>query len=485
MRRLVSLMRDRRVVVGLVVTGIVATQVLTTSIEARRRLQGGEITIDPVTRHKRLSPMGTRDWVGIGCAILGLMIAAGGGIGGGGMLVPIYVLVMGFEPKFAIPLSNFTVLGGAITNVCMNAAKRHPHADRPLVDWDLLLLMEPQTLAGALVGGFVNKLAPEFLLTVMLVVLLALTSERTLKKGLKLYKNESEAKRVAQLSAIAEAEAAAVAAEATEALLEDETKEEEKDVEAQRAKDASSSSELAAIVEEEKQAAPGWKVAVLLGMFLLIVSINLAKGGGAFPSPLGIACGSKGFWLATALMFASLLAISLSVRDYLVKRTLAKDKLGYEYVAGDFRWDASATLKYPSICFFAGMCGGLFGIGGGIVNGPLMLELGVLPQVASATTACMILLTSTTAATTFLVFGLVQLDYAANLFWVGVGATAVGQLGMSYLIKKSGRSSYVAFAIGAVVTLSCILMGGHGLFSLAYQAEDAPHKSGGICAKGD
>ena len=75
----------------------------------------------------------------------------------------------------------------------------------------------------------------------------------------------------------------------------------------------------------------------------------------------------------------------------------------------------------------------------------------------------MILLTSTTAATTFLTFGLVQLDYAKRLFWVGVGATAVGQLLMTRLVKKTGRQSCVAFSIGAVVSLSTVLMGFHGL----------------------
>ncbi len=38
-------------------------------------------------------------------------------------------------------------------------------------------------------------------------------------------------------------------------------------------------------------------------------------------------------------------------------------------------------MKYPFICGFAGLCAGLFGIGGGIVKGPLMLEMGVLPSV--------------------------------------------------------------------------------------------------------
>ena len=48
----------------------------------------------------------------------------------------------------------------------MNAFKRHPLADRAMVDWDLLVLMEPLTLAGALAGGFVNKVAPELVITV-------------------------------------------------------------------------------------------------------------------------------------------------------------------------------------------------------------------------------------------------------------------------------------------------------------------------------
>lgn len=68
---------------------------------------------------------------------------AGGGIGGGGILVPIYILVMEFSPKHAIPLSNITVFGGAIANTILNTSKRHPLADRPLVDWDLILVMEP------------------------------------------------------------------------------------------------------------------------------------------------------------------------------------------------------------------------------------------------------------------------------------------------------------------------------------------------------
>ena len=83
-------------------------------------------------------------------------------------------------------------------------------------------------------------------------------------------------------------------------------------------------------------------------------------------------------------------------------------------------WDEANTLKFPALCMFAGLFAGMFGIGGGIVKGPLMLEMGVHPQVASATSACMILYTTSTATVSFALFGLMQMDYAVFLFFVGI-----------------------------------------------------------------
>lgn len=80
--------------------------------------------------HSPLIPLQPSDIWGFAFAALGLILASGGGIGGGGMLVPIYILVLGFLPKHAIPLSNVTVFGGAIANTWSNVRKRHPCADR-------------------------------------------------------------------------------------------------------------------------------------------------------------------------------------------------------------------------------------------------------------------------------------------------------------------------------------------------------------------
>ena len=42
-------------------------------------------------------------------------------------------------------------------------------------------------------------------------------------------------------------------------------------------------------------------------------------------------------------------------------------------------------MLFPELSTLAGAVAGLFGVGGGIIKAPLMLELGVPPDVAAAT----------------------------------------------------------------------------------------------------
>lgn len=434
--------------------------------------------------HKPLFPLSAKDYRGFVCAVLGLMVAAGGGIGGGGILVPIYILVMGFSPKHAIPLSNITVFGGAMANTYLNAKKRHPLADRPLVDWDLILVMEPLTIAGALMGAFMNKLLREEVLAVMLVLLLSFTANNTLKKATKMYKAESRQLKAASTSFDAgESELTTMAAEgdeedeekAEEALLDD--VEGEKQGEDLEEVEIEENTVLKNILERERTAPMG-NITLLVVMFVVVLFINLMKGGGAFPSPLGIKCGSTSFWAANFINLAWIFMISLMARSYLLNQYRLKESCGYKYVEGDIKWTPKATITYPTICTFAGFFAGMFGVGGGIVKGPLMLAMGVHPKVSSASSACMILFTSFTATTSFVVFGLLIPDYAVVCVIVGFVATFVGQVALNYLMKKYQRNSYIAFSIGGVVLLSAFLMTIQSMVSIA---EGSSKRSGGVC----
>ena len=487
----------------------------------------GRFLEDVVTKlHKDLFPLDSSDIWGTVFVTVGLMIAASGGIGGGGMLVPLLILVYGFHPKNAIALSNFTIVGSSITNIVMNLSKRHPNVDRPLIDWDLILVMEPLTMAGAIVGAFASKLLPDWLLTIMLVILLAFTTWTTLEKGLSQWHKETvafEAEGKSTLWKADNAELELVAmAEATPLLASEDDAESlastflttapstsygggrsssssisssnssgsgsgsgsgsstEKGTSSGRTPDEDQ--ELLALLESERHT-PIDKAVILTAMVVAVVVLNMLKGGGkAFPSPLGIPCGGASYWGIQALVLVVVLGVSVHMRSVLIEKWKLKRRLHYAYAVGDVEWNERNTIIYPCICFFAGVFAGMFGVGGGIVKGPLMLQMGVHPLVASNTVAVMIMFTSVAGTAMYIAFGTLVLDYGWFLFVVGLLATCVGQFGVSYLVEKYRRVSLVSLSIGAVVAISTLLMGLQSIFAII-DFDEHPEPASSVCGE--
>eukprot|EP00877_Chromochloris_zofingiensis_P000977 jgi/Chrzof1/10880/Cz05g15230.t1 len=117
----------------------------------------GPLGEQPAAPHKGLWPLNKWDIGVFTLAVVVVFIAAGGGIGGGAVFVPLYMLIAGFATSQAVALSNITIMGGAIANFALNIHRRHPQLNQPLIDWDLIMVMEPTTILGALLGSYLNK----------------------------------------------------------------------------------------------------------------------------------------------------------------------------------------------------------------------------------------------------------------------------------------------------------------------------------------
>lgn len=188
--------------------------------------------------------------------------------------------------------------------------------------------------------------------------------------------------------------------------------------------------------------------------------------------------------MMTGLTLVWIIVISFWMRAVLIEKWKLKARVGYKYIEGDVEWNERNTIVYPCICFFAGFFAGMFGVGGGIVKGPLMLQMGVHPLVAAATVAVMIMFTSVAATAMYISFGVLTWDYAWFLFVVGLITTTVGQFGVGYLVDKYKRYSFISMSIGAVVAISTVLLGMQSVFSLAdATANKGGSSSGTICGK--
>ena len=172
-----------------------------------------------------------------------------------------------------------------------------------------------------------------------------------------------------------------------------------------------------------------------------------------------------------------------------MKRHSLKEKNDYPYLDlekdpntelnyRDIQWNKRHTIIYPAICSIAGLCAGLFGIGGGIVKGPLMLQMRVFPKVASATSSTMILLTSSSAAVSYFIFNSLNLNFAIYLFPIGFISCLIGKKIVSYYVKKYNRSSIIIIIIGITVGASAIAM----CVQSVVEAENPDGSSAGICS---
>ena len=198
------------------------------------------------------------------------------------------------------------------------------------------------------------------------------------------------------------------------------------------------------------------------------------RGGHGAPSIIGIASCSGVYWLLLALAFAFAVVVTAFFARKNLKLWDLKAELNYRFSEGDVHWTTRNTIVHPCMCFLAGVAAGLLGIGGGLVLGPLFLEMGMLPGVSAATAAFMILFTSSATTLQFVLLGMLRLDYSLWYGAVGMCGTIVGQKLAGYFIKKYKRQSLIIFLLGGVIALSAAVMGAVGAAEVwaDYQAAD-------------
>ena len=434
----------------------------------------------------KLFPLKSNDAFAFLVASFGVTMAAGGGIGGGGVVVPSYILIMGFTPREAIPLTAVTVFGGALAGLVMNGRRRHPLADRPLIDWNLVLVMEPLVLVGTMVGALLHRVLSEKVLVVLLVALLSVTARLTLRKANRMYAAETSyieklktKQREAQSSPHKALSTQLSSGEMTQSI----TSNLRQEILIQNPDFVSLRTEVIA----QEKVAPASKVTALCCMFTVLISLNIMVGGGAFRSPFGIICGSVAFWVVHVIMLAFLVASAWVAQTYLKMRHEIKELVQYDYVHGDVKWDSRGAVVYPLVFSSAGTFAGMFGIGGGIVVVPMLLQMGVHPAVAVATSSCMTLFTSFAATTSFIIFGLLLWDYALVCVLLGFFAHMFGLMVMKQarnVGKLDGerfeRNSLIGYSIGGVVLLSALLMTLQYVYEIT-TGDPAMDEDGGLC----
>lgn len=98
-----------------------------------------------------------------------------------------------------------------------------------------------------------------------------------------------------------------------------------------------------------------------------------------------------------------------------------------------------------------------------MVLGPIFNELEFLPQVSSATSTLMVLFMSSATVGQFIVFGMLDTQYALFYGSVGIIGAIVGTKGAKSILDRTGRASFLLFFLAAILLGSGVLMASTGL----------------------
>lgn len=360
-----------------------------------------------------------------------------GGVGGGGIFVPMLTLIVGFDTKSAAALSKCMIMGASAASVWYNLRVPHPCRQVPILDYDLALLFQPMLMLGITIGVSLSVVFPYWLITVLIIILFLGTSSRSFFKGIEMWKEET--------------------------LLKKEMSKQPKTV--------NSRGELLIdtmydplIPREEKTPMEiflfnlRWKrIVALLVVWFSFLLLQIIKND-------LLVC-SSWYWVLNLLQ----LPVALGVFGYECVKLYTESKKRRNTGNTESVCEAAIEWTIPNLVFCAlcgilgGTVGGLLGSGGGFILGPLLLEIGVMPQVASATATFVMMFSSSLSVVEFYLLKRFPIPFALYLIFISVLAGFWGQLFIRKLIAVLKRASLIVFILSAVIFASALTMGVVGI----------------------
>ncbi|CAA2973681.1 sulfite exporter family 4-like [Olea europaea subsp. europaea] len=368
---------------------------------------------------------------------LGSACGTVGGVGGGGIFVPMLTLIVGFDTKSAAAISKCMIMGASASSVWYNLRVPHPWREVPIIDYDLALVFQPMLMLGITLGVALSVVFPYWLITILIIVLFLGTSSRSFFKGIEMWKEETILKKQ-----IAEQQETFVNTRG-ELLI---------------------NTEYESLVPKEEKTVlqimrDNLNVKRFLVLILVWISFLLLQ---VFKNNLK-AC-TPLYWLLNLLQ----LPVALAVFGYecvkLYKESKKRRKAGNpeSICEAAIEWTIT-NLAFCALCgILGGTVGGLLGSGGGFVLGPLLLEIGVIPQVASATATFVMMFSSSLSVVEFYLLKRFPIPHALYLMTVSILAGFWGQFFIRKLITILRRASIIVFILSGVIFASALTMGAIG-----------------------
>lgn len=142
----------------------------------------------------------------------------------------------------------------------------------------------------------------------------------------------------------------------------------------------------------------------------------------------------------------------------LLKEYKTKKLVGYKFDKTDIHWNVKTVIKIFFIAYAIGCLAASVGIGGGVLMGPVLLEIGMNSTVANHTTNFLVLFTSSSSSIQFYLQDLLSIEYAGFAIFVALFSGVGGVKLMKYFLTKVNKEYPIIIALAAVLLLSTLAL---------------------------
>jgi uncharacterized membrane protein YfcA len=435
-------------------------------------------------------------------------VAVACGVGGGAIFVPLGMLLLHFAPKPSSGLSQSSIFGATLGGLLLNIQDKHPfmikvekgktpndadimssvpstakvperneethYYQRPLIDYDMALFLAPLDMAGAVLGVLVQKILPNWLYLIFAAIILAFTAYKTYGKFVDTRNGEKAAREqetqvqeevqpqqkeleLTDRHPAATNDSSSSSSSSCRSSNEEEPNTDVKNESEQFDQHLFDKDKLARcqfLLEQDSNQYPEDKIFALLILWIGIILLTFLKGGKGVESLVGITCTSPWYYVLIVIQFLWAFGFASFFGYKILKATEEKVAVGYPFHQQDVKWEAPKIRFFAIFTFTVGFVAGLVGISSGYFLGPLILLNGVHPRVSSATTATMIVLTSSSVAILFVTSGLVPWQYAVTFFCVTFSGALVGKTQIDGYVKRTGKASLLVMLLTIILVLA-------------------------------
>jgi uncharacterized membrane protein YfcA len=409
------------------------------------------------------------------------------GVGGGFFWAPLFNALLGFSVKASTAMSQPLVAGGSVGATLFSITMHHPKdRGKPLIDYDLATVLLPALMLGVSFGVFLNTTLPTLILASLLFVALILIAVRVLHQGIRRLKAERKAAAEPEPIQPEVKDKKDSGEQASSSINTEENKGHEAECVAGHS--------LSPSPAPSPSQRPGRLVALWRKMYkpeilpkIPILILFVVTG-----TYLGFQVGKGQYshcdWQYAVLFSAEgllMITLSASVLSYHYRRTSGQRNntvnshegemsgLGTE-AAQSMAAGAENTMNRLSqsmvrllivwfVAIVIGLVATMLGLGGGVFMSPIMIEMGVYPQSAAATSTLIVLFSSLAAAITYGVTGRLNLSYVAVLTPLCMAGGFFGVFVLRWAIKRLRTASLITFVMGGLILVSAGLIAGFGL----------------------